>query len=170
MDPEKDSLSDKMDGDIEKQAQDSSPPQEAVVDTQQEVKDPSLVEFDGPDDPDNPKNWSPKRRVAITMSMGMMTFVVTFASSIFSVAIGPVAEEYNVGIVTATLGVALFILVRVRGFQNKLITKLIKFSGICHRSRSLWPSQRSMGSQSNTFLWLHLLRRLPDTRCRCAEH
>ncbi|KAK3076981.1 hypothetical protein LTS18_011501, partial [Coniosporium uncinatum] len=48
-----------------------------------------LVEFDGPDDPGDPKNWTKNRRWAITASMGSMTFVVTFASSVFSVATAP---------------------------------------------------------------------------------
>jgi hypothetical protein len=38
-----------------------------------------LVEFDSPDDPENPKNFSSRRKWAITASMGWMTFVVTFA-------------------------------------------------------------------------------------------
>ncbi|KAF2102158.1 MFS transporter [Rhizodiscina lignyota] len=69
-----------------------------------------LVEFVGPDDPGNPKNWPRGRRWGITVSMGAMTFVVTFSSSIFSVAIPSVAEEYNVGRVVSTLGITLFLL------------------------------------------------------------
>jgi hypothetical protein len=71
----------------------------------------NLVEFDGPDDAGNPKNWSKRKRWGVTVSMGLMTFVVTFASSIFSVAIKQVAEEYHVGTVVATLGVSLFLMV-----------------------------------------------------------
>ncbi|RAR09418.1 citrinin biosynthesis transporter CtnC [Stemphylium lycopersici] len=69
-----------------------------------------FVEFDGPNDPDNPKSWPPKRRWAITISMGLMVFTVTFASSIFSVNISVVQEKFSVELVTATLGVALFVL------------------------------------------------------------
>jgi DHA1 family multidrug resistance protein-like MFS transporter len=69
-----------------------------------------LVVFDGPEDPDNPKNWTAKRRWAITISMGLMVFTVTFASSIFSVNIRVVQEKFHVDLVTATLGVALFVL------------------------------------------------------------
>jgi hypothetical protein len=79
-----------------------------------EVNDRFLVEFDGADDLGNPKNWTPKRRWAITVSMGLMVFTVTFASSIFSVNIGVVQEKFNVELVTATLGVALFVLVCLR--------------------------------------------------------
>lgn len=32
-----------------------------------------LVEFDGPDDLENPQNWSKAKRWGITLSMGMMT-------------------------------------------------------------------------------------------------
>lgn len=69
-----------------------------------------LVVFDGANDPDNPKNWTTKRRWAITISMGLLVFTVTFASSIFSVNIRVVEEKFNVELVTATLGVALFVL------------------------------------------------------------
>ena len=70
----------------------------------------NLVDFEGPDDPGNPHNWSKKRRWMITVSMAWMTFVVTFASSIFSVAIEATAEEFHVGTVVSTLGVSLFLL------------------------------------------------------------
>ena len=96
--------------DIEKQSQgqrDSQPRQEPQNDS---PKDPNLVEFSGPDDPDNPRNWSAKRRWIITAASGIMTFVVTFSSSIFAVAIEPVAREYDIDTVTSTLGVALFLL------------------------------------------------------------
>lgn len=69
-----------------------------------------LVVFNGANDPDNPKNWTTKRRWAITISMGLLVFTVTFASSIFSVNIRVVEEKFNVELVTATLGVALFVL------------------------------------------------------------
>ncbi|KAF2181403.1 MFS general substrate transporter [Zopfia rhizophila CBS 207.26] len=69
-----------------------------------------LVEFDGPNDAGNPKNWTTRRRWAITLSMGSLVFTVTFTSSIFSVNIGVVQEKFGVSTVTSTLGVALFVL------------------------------------------------------------
>ncbi|KAJ9643158.1 hypothetical protein H2204_002053 [Knufia peltigerae] len=69
-----------------------------------------LVEFDGLDDPDNPKNWSRARRWRITLAMGGMAFVVTFSSSVFAVVILPVATQFHIGTVTSTLGVSLFLL------------------------------------------------------------
>lgn len=101
----KDELSNSSDADadIEKDAQSPEHSQPEAPST--------LVEFDGPNDPGNPKNWTAKRRWAITASMGSLVFTVTFASSIFSVNIGVVRDKFDVSIVTATLGVALFVLV-----------------------------------------------------------
>ena len=98
---------------------DANPSSDGLPDLEKGLRDdgPStpdgnfFVEFDGPNDPDNPKSWTPKRRWAITISMGLMVFTVTFASSIFSVNISVVQEKFDVELVTATLGVALFVLV-----------------------------------------------------------
>ena len=110
-DPDPEKEMDLDDRDIEKRTQDQTPAQQTVAAIEEET-DPSLVEFDGPDDPDNPKNWTARRRAVITVSMGLMTFVVTFSSSIFADAIEPVSKEYNIGTVTSTLGVTFFLLVR----------------------------------------------------------
>jgi len=45
-----------------------------------------------------------------TTLLGLSTLVVTFASSVFSSATTVVAEEFNIGTVTATLGTSLFVL------------------------------------------------------------
>lgn len=84
----------------------------AAAPAPEQRKDEFLVEFDGPNDPDNPKNWSPSRRWGITAAMGFMVFTVTFASSIFSVNLAVIRELFDIELVTATLGVALFVLVR----------------------------------------------------------
>ncbi|KAF2705484.1 citrinin biosynthesis transporter CtnC [Pleomassaria siparia CBS 279.74] len=89
-------------GDIERGAKDTQPAPSG--------ERTEFIDFQGPDDPDNPKNWTTKRRWAITLSMGSLVFTVTFASSIFSVNIGVVKELFDVSTVTSTLGVALFVL------------------------------------------------------------
>ncbi|CCG83650.1 putative MFS multidrug transporter [Taphrina deformans PYCC 5710] len=45
-----------------------------------------LVEWDGPDDPENPQNWSFARKAWLTALLSMICLVCTFASSIFSTA------------------------------------------------------------------------------------
>lgn len=94
--------------DIEKGPDDAQQPAPSAPTDQ---LDPFFVDFDGPNDPDNPKNWTTKRRWAITCTLGALVWTVTFASSIFSVNIMVVEEKFGVSLVTATLGVALFVLV-----------------------------------------------------------
>lgn len=89
--------------DVEKGTQDAPQPESG--------ESSLLVEFDGPNDPANPKNWSVNQRRAITISMSLLVFNVTFASSIFSVNIEVVRQKFDVSVVVATLGVALFVLV-----------------------------------------------------------
>ena len=129
--PDQDATGEKGDGDVEHQLSRSTStihvpdtdPKKAdvakddenvdVAPQSHEEKYPNgLVDFDGPDDPDNPRNFSLRKKWAITASMGWMTFVVTFASSIFSVCTESVSEEFGVDRVVATLGVSVFILAR----------------------------------------------------------
>ncbi|KEF63114.1 uncharacterized protein A1O9_01090 [Exophiala aquamarina CBS 119918] len=91
--------------DPEKQPETSVP----VHDVPQQARN-DLVEFEGADDPENPRNWPARKKWAITASMGGMTFVVTFSSSVYAVAISPVAKEYGISEVVSTLGVSLFLL------------------------------------------------------------
>lgn len=65
--------------DLEKDT--NSPPSVPVTPARNPADD--IVDFDGPDDPHNPQNWSKKKKWRVTAAMGGMTFVVTFASSIY---------------------------------------------------------------------------------------
>jgi hypothetical protein len=37
--------------------------------------DPNIVNWDGPDDPENPLNWTPKRKLGATMSIALITLL-----------------------------------------------------------------------------------------------
>ncbi|CAD6442598.1 f42aebb5-e7a6-4ad3-be1c-b77f14329f51 [Sclerotinia trifoliorum] len=76
---------------------------------EKEEHDPNLVTWDGPDDPENPMNWPAKKKWCITVILGVMTFVVTFSSSVFSTATANVAELYHVSEEVAVLGTSLFV-------------------------------------------------------------
>lgn len=91
-------------GDVEKTIQTADNGNQAATSR------PDLVEFDGPNDPDNPKNWPKRKKWIVTAAGSAMVWGVTFSSSIFSVAIDPVAKEYHIGTVTSTLSVSLFLL------------------------------------------------------------
>jgi hypothetical protein len=71
------------------------------------VKDPNLVEWDGPNDPDNPQNFSPSKKWLITALFSSLTMWVTFSSSVFSQATGVTSEEFHVSTEVMTLGTSL---------------------------------------------------------------
>ncbi|PLB51231.1 putative MFS multidrug transporter [Aspergillus steynii IBT 23096] len=72
-------------------------------------KDPNLVEFDGPDDPENPQNMPYWKKWVLTMTLSSMTMWITFASSVFSTATMVTAKEFNVSTEVMTLGTSLVV-------------------------------------------------------------
>jgi hypothetical protein len=74
-------------------------------------RDPNLVDWDGPSDPDNPQNWSLTKKWYITMILSCLAFCITFSSSIFSQATAVTAELYGVSSEVTTLATSLFVLV-----------------------------------------------------------
>lgn len=93
------------DDDVEKQGDDNQ-----KFDEKDEEKDPNLIEWDGEDDPENPQNFRAGRKWLITATCGIMTFCVTFASSVFSTATMPTAQEFGVSSEVMILGTSLFVL------------------------------------------------------------
>ena len=73
-------------------------------------KDPNIVDWDGPDDPEKPSNWPLWRKWMITIFMGLCTFTITFASSVFSTANQVTAELFGVSEIVMILGTSFFIL------------------------------------------------------------
>lgn len=73
------------------------------------VKDPDLVSWDGPDDASNPQNFTKSRKWAITMVSALMTFSVSFGSSVFSTAVTVTAEKFHTSVEVMILGVTLYV-------------------------------------------------------------
>ncbi|KAJ5115661.1 hypothetical protein N7456_000009 [Penicillium angulare] len=69
----------------------------------------NIVDFDGPDDPYRPMNWSFRKKALTTILYGMTTMGATWASSIYSAAIPDIEKEFHIGEVTASLGTALLL-------------------------------------------------------------
>lgn len=69
-----------------------------------------LVDFDGPNDPYHPLNWSRHRKVSTTLLYGFVTMTATWASSSYSAGTAQVAEEFGVGSQVAVLGSSLFLM------------------------------------------------------------
>lgn len=76
----------------------------------EDEKDPNLIDWEGPNDLENPQNWPFFKKARITVALGIMTLAVTFASSVFSTATMVVAQEFNISDEVAILGTSLFVL------------------------------------------------------------
>ena len=69
-----------------------------------------LVDFDGPDDPYRPLNWTVKKNAMTTVLYGLTTMGAPMASSIYSPTVDTIAEEFGVGSETSLLGISLLLL------------------------------------------------------------
>lgn len=58
---------------------------------------PIIVQFEGPDDPCNPRGWSLTRRVLYTANVGMIALLVGAAGAIDSAVLTKAAREFGVG-------------------------------------------------------------------------
>ena len=61
-----------------------------------QAKDPNLVEWDGPNDPLNPKNWSMKRKWAATFIISAFTFISPVSSSMVAPALSAVDKDLGI--------------------------------------------------------------------------
>ncbi|KAE8354732.1 major facilitator superfamily domain-containing protein [Aspergillus coremiiformis] len=55
-----------------------------------------LVTWEGPDDPENPKNWKPSTKWSAVIIMSCFTFISPASSSIVAPALGTIATEFHV--------------------------------------------------------------------------
>ncbi|KAF9892550.1 hypothetical protein FE257_001659 [Aspergillus nanangensis] len=68
-----------------------------------------IVDFEGPDDPYRPMNWSFRKKAVTTILYGLTTMGATWASSIFSTGTHQVSSQFHVGEEVGTLGTSLLL-------------------------------------------------------------
>ncbi|KAJ4988980.1 major facilitator superfamily transporter [Stagonosporopsis vannaccii] len=86
-------------------------PADSIIGTELKLeKSTTLIDWDGPDDPSDPHNWSMKERVLITALIGLYTFAVYVGSSIYSPSQEAVQEVFHKSHVEGSLGLALYVL------------------------------------------------------------
>lgn len=69
---------------------------EKSVSRKSERRDPHLVTWEGPDDPNNPKNWSLKRRWAATFVVSSFTFISPVSSSMVAPALQAMRKDLGI--------------------------------------------------------------------------
>jgi hypothetical protein len=57
--------------------------------------DPNIVDFDGPDDMENPLNWTYWKKWGMVMLISAITFLTPLASSMFAPGVPEVMREFR---------------------------------------------------------------------------
>lgn len=72
-------------------------------------RDPYVVAFDGPDDPDHPHNYPTWKKILYCASVGLAALSVSMGSAMFSQASADIMQIYHIGWTPATLTTSLFV-------------------------------------------------------------
>lgn len=75
--------------------------------TDQEIEQ-NVLDWNGKDDPENPRNFSLKRRIASTAAVTFLAFVSTFGGSIYAPSREQISEEFRASDEVAILPLALY--------------------------------------------------------------
>ncbi|KAJ9271889.1 hypothetical protein DTO212C5_1970 [Paecilomyces variotii] len=59
------------------------------------VRDPDIVDWDGPDDPENPLNWSGRKKVVATATISLITLLTPLGSSMFAPGVPEVMADFH---------------------------------------------------------------------------
>jgi hypothetical protein len=70
----------------------------------------NIVTWHGEKDLENPMNWPVRRKIRITIMLGLTTMGAAFASSSLSPTFDQIAADYGVSTEVATLSLSLFVL------------------------------------------------------------
>lgn len=59
-------------------------------------RDPTVIDWDGPDDPENPKNWGMRRKWMATFVVSAFTFISPVSSSMVAPALNKVSADFGI--------------------------------------------------------------------------
>ncbi|KAJ4987933.1 multidrug resistance protein [Stagonosporopsis vannaccii] len=76
---------------------------------QEKGKDQHVIDWFGPDDPQNPRNWSRGKRFFVTFEICFLTFSVYIGSAIYTPGLMDVMAGFGVAQVPALLGLCLYV-------------------------------------------------------------
>lgn len=75
--------------DVEKGAAD------ATAEEAEAPRDPNIVDWEGPDDPENPYNWPASKKWSNIAILSLLTLLIPLASSMFAPGVPDVMEEFE---------------------------------------------------------------------------
>ncbi|KAI5366623.1 putative major facilitator superfamily, MFS transporter superfamily [Septoria linicola] len=69
-----------------------------------------IVDWYGPNDPENPQNWVLSKKISVTLVLQAYTLVVYCASAIYTPSNQYVMEDFDVSLIKASLGLSMYVL------------------------------------------------------------
>ncbi|THG98486.1 hypothetical protein EW026_g3708 [Hermanssonia centrifuga] len=75
----------------------------------EEFRKPNLVHWYGPEDQENPQNWSFLKKCFVTFDICLLTFSIYIGSAIYAPGIEALSLQFGVSPVAGTLGLTLFV-------------------------------------------------------------
>ncbi|EUC38620.1 hypothetical protein COCCADRAFT_82483 [Bipolaris zeicola 26-R-13] len=66
-----------------------------AIQAQEQEQDPNIVDWDGPDDPNNPQNWTAKKKWTIVATLGLVTLITPVGSSFFAPGVPQVMRAFH---------------------------------------------------------------------------
>jgi hypothetical protein len=83
--------------------------------------DPNIVDWDGTNDPENPRNWSTGYKSWITCQLGMLALSASLGSSIIAPAEKEIAKYVGVSTEVAVLAISLYMYVAAPSFVHDFL-------------------------------------------------
>ncbi|GAB7359767.1 hypothetical protein MBLNU230_g6938t1 [Neophaeotheca triangularis] len=85
--------------------------QKSPSNDREKEKDSNLVTFDGADDPQNPKNWSKRKKWAVTGVVSLFVFISPVSSSMIAPGLQQIQSDFEIGSdATVQLALSTFVL------------------------------------------------------------
>ena len=80
----------------------------SVTAKDKEKQNPNVVDWDGAEDPANPRNWSKKYKSWITFQLGMLALAASLGSSLIAPGENAIAQYVGVSTEVTVLAISLY--------------------------------------------------------------
>ena len=125
--------------------------------TDEELPDPNVVDWDGPDDPENPLNWSPRKKWANIAVLSALTLLTPLASSMFAPGVPELLSDFH----TDNQNLATFVVsVYILGFAmgpliiaplSELYGRVVVYN-VCNVGFILWTVGCALATDMNMLI------------------
>lgn len=107
-------------------------------------KEVVLIDWDGPDDPANPRAWTPARQWVATIVVSLFTLLAPLTSTITAPATEPIAAELGIEVSRTAISREVWLNARTGRRDPEAIAHFNHGSRFCRRSSLLWSAQRAL--------------------------